>query len=364
MRIAVNARVTAFAIGGQQRVASEVMKRLGPVNVIAPAKPLSGVKGHIWEQTTLAWRARGHLLWSPSATGPLLSRRQIVTLHDVAFLDEPQFFSNSFRMLYEHLTPALARTAARIVTVSEFSRSRILDKFGTPPEKVVVIGNGVSSNFCPQSADQIAATRAALDLPPRYFLLQATSDRRKNLAGALAAWTKALPELPGDLQLIVSGNLDRGHVFGNSDHPAAAPRMRGIGYVQEEHMAPLMAGADAFLFPSLYEGFGMPIVEAMACATPVLTSAATATQEVAADKALLVDPTSIEDMARGIVELAGNADLRMRLAVGGLIHAAKFTWEDVAERYISLFEEVESEIAGEPAGRSREPARAGVSRPL
>ena len=350
MRIAVNARVTAFATGGQQRVASEVMKRLGPVNVIAPAKPLGGARGHLWEQTELAWRARGHLLWSPSATGPLLCRRQIVTLHDVAFLDEPQFFSASFRMLYEYLTPALTRVAARVVTVSEFSRRRILDSFGTPPEKVVVIGNGVSANFRPQGPEEIARTRAALDLPPRYFLLQATSDRRKNLAAALQAWDRALPDLPDDLHLVVSGNLDRGHVFGKLDVAVTAPRMRAVGYVAEEHMAPLMAGAEAFLFPSLYEGFGMPIIEAMACATPVLTSAATATQEVAADKALLIDPRSVDDIARGIVALSRDGDLRARLAAGGPAHAAKFTWDDVAQRYIGLFEEVERESLGAVAG--------------
>ena len=94
--------------------------------------------------------------------------------------------------------------------------------------------------------------------------------------------------------LVVSGNLDRAHVFGKLDVAVTAPRMRAVGYVAEEHMAPLMAGAEAFLFPSLYEGFGMPIIEAMACATPVLTSAATATQEVAMDKALLVDPKSVD----------------------------------------------------------------------
>jgi glycosyltransferase involved in cell wall biosynthesis len=126
-------------------------------------------------------------------------------------------------------------------------------------------------------------------------------------------------------------------------------------------MAPLMAGAEACVFPSLYEGFGMPIVEAMACATPVLTSAATATQEIAAGKALLIDPTSIEDMARGIVELAGSADLRMRLAIDGLVHAAKFDWEDVAQRYIKLFEEVERESVGRSAAAVQRPADKAVS---
>ena len=105
----------------------------------------------------------------------------------------------------------------------------------------------------------------------------------------------------------------------------------------------------------------MPIVEAMACATPVLTSAATATQEIAAGKALLIDPTSLEDMARGIVELAGNADLRMRLAIGGLVHAAKFDWEDVAQRYVKLFEEVERESVGRSGAAAQRPANEAVS---
>jgi glycosyltransferase involved in cell wall biosynthesis len=116
------------------------------------------------------------------------------------------------------------------------------------------------------------------------------------------------------------------------------------------------------LFPSLYEGFGMPIIEAMACATPVLTSAATATQEVAADKALLVNPASVEDIARGIVALARDADLRARLAAEGPAHAAKFTWEDVAQRYIRLFAEVEHESASAIAGARL--ADADISRRL
>ena len=340
MRIAVNARVVAFSTGGQQRVAAEVMGRLGAATMIAPATPLGGVKGHLWEQTILPVRARGHVLWSPSATGPVAFARQIVTLHDVAFLDTPQYFSASFRALYAWLIPLLVRRAAHIVTVSAFSRDRILATLPVAPQKITVIGNGVSENFRPQSPAAIAATRAALDLPPRYFLLQATSDRRKNLAGALSAWTKALPSLPDDLWLVVSGNLERAHVFGESGPIAAPPRTRLIGYVAEEHMAPLTAGAEAFLFPSLYEGFGMPIIEAMACATPVLTSDATATREIAGERALLVDPNAIDSIAGGIVALANDAALRGRLAAGGPAHAAQFNWDDVASRYVQLFESV------------------------
>jgi glycosyltransferase involved in cell wall biosynthesis len=345
MTIAVNARVTAMAMGGQQRYAAEVIKRLGEVEIIAPRQPLSGATGHVWEQTVLPWRARSRVLWSPSTTGPVAMRRQVVTIHDVAFLDTPQFFSRSFRALYAAITPLLARRAARIVTVSNFSRDRIIARLGAPPERVSVFGAAAAEQFRRQSPESVAMTRAALNLPQRYFLLQATSDRRKNLAGALRAWAEALPSLPDDLFLVVSGSLDRAHVFGKADEVAAAPRVVSLGFVAEEHMAPLLAGAEAFLFPSLYEGFGLPIIEAMACATPVLTSAATATQEVAAGKALLVDPTSIAEIARGVVELARNGELRRRLAAEGPAHAAKFAWDDVARRYRDLFAELQHERA-------------------
>ena len=342
MEIAVNARVVAFQMGGQQRVAAEVTKRLGAMTEIRPRRPLCGVKGHLWEQFVLPLRARGRLLWSPSATGPVAYARQVVTVHDVAFLDVPECFSLSFRRVYATLVPALIRRVAKVVTVSEFSRRRILERVAVDPEKVVVIGNGVAEQFRPQDPSAIAAARAALELPDRYILVQATSHKRKNLARTLRAWRSALPELPDDLWLVVSGNRERAHVFGGPDALEDVPRTRFVGYVAEERLAPLIAGAEAFLFPALYEGFGIPILEAMACATPVLTSDATATREVADGKALLIDPHDEASLGRGIVALATDASLRARLAAIGPPHAAKFTWDDVANRYRALFDSLET----------------------
>ncbi len=337
MQVAVNARVTAFTIGGQQRVTAEILKRLADVELIAPSRPLGGVAGHAWEQLVLPMRTHGRLLWSPSATGPLLKSFQVVTLHDIAFLDVPEFFSSTFRAAYAAIIPALVRRAAMVVTVSEFSRRRIMERLGVPDERIMVIGNGVTSVFHPYSPDDIAATRSALNLPPRYALLQATSDRRKNLQRTFEAWEKAQPALPPDLFLAASGNLGRSHVFGEIGDVSKSPRTVMLGYVPEEHMGPLMAGAEFFVFPSLYEGFGLPIIEAMACATPVLTADATATGEVAGQAALLVDPHSAESIAAGIVQLAQDADLRARLSREGLQRAAKFDWDDAAGEYARLF---------------------------
>src|SRR6185437_5771692 len=166
-----------------------------------------------------------------------------------------------------------------VVTVSEFSRRRIAATLGIDADQIEFISNGVCEQFHLYEPEDITAVRA-------------TSDRRKNLPKVLQAWNDLQCELPEDLWLVVAGNLAREHVFGSLGNLSAGPRTRILGFVDEQYFAPLIAAAEGFLFPSLYEGFGIPILEAMSCGTPVLTSAATATQEIAGDAALLVDPAS------------------------------------------------------------------------
>jgi glycosyltransferase involved in cell wall biosynthesis len=341
--LAVNARVTAFAMGGQQRVAHEVMKRLPDAALIMPGKPLGGLKGHVWEQAVLPLRAAGRLLWSPSATGPLLYPHQVVTVHDTAFFDVPEYFAPSFVRLYQALVPRLVRNVAKVVTVSEFSRRQMVKHMGLPAEKIEVIPNGVAQHFTPCSPPALAATRAALDLPERYILVQATSDKRKNLARTLDAWRAVAAALPQDLHLVISGNLSRAHVFGDaSDINLEGPRVRVIGYVAEEHMGPLMAGAEAFLFASLYEGFGLPVLEAMAAGTPVITGNTTALPEVAGDAALIVDARSSNAIGSAILDMIERPLLAQTLKIRGFQRARRFTWEAAAERYGAIFEGLET----------------------
>jgi glycosyltransferase involved in cell wall biosynthesis len=339
--IVINSRVTAFAMGGQQRVAQEVMNRLPGAQALKPFRPLGGMKGHAWEQLMLPRLARGRLLWSPSATGPLLHRRQVVTIHDTAFFDCPEFFSPSFVRFYQALIPRLARRVAKVVTVSEFSRRRIAEWTGMKESDIGVIYNGIAPMFRRFAPPELEAARKALDLPGRFLLVQATSDRRKNLARTLDAWRSVVPDLPDDLHLVVSGNLGRAHVFGDaSGINLDAPRLRTLGYVADKHMGPLMALAEGFVFASLYEGFGLPPLEAMACGTPVISGDATALPEVVGDAALLVDAASTEAIARAMRELSGNPDLRHKLRERGFARARPFTWDDAAARYIKVFENV------------------------
>lgn len=315
----------------------EILKRLGRVERLQPARPLGGVKGHGWEQLVLPWRCRGKLLWSPSATGPLACAHQVLTLHDIAFIDVPEFFSFNFRQLYSHLIPALVRRVAKVVTVSEFSRQRIATAFGLDPDSIPVIANGVSKNFRPYDDSEIRRVRSALGLPSRFLLLQATADRRKNIHRALEAWKVAQEHIAPDVILAIAGNLERAHVFGEIGGIEIAPRAKLLGFVKEDDIGPLISAAEAFLFPSIYEGFGLPIVEAMACGTPVLTANASATRETAGDAAILVDPLDVGSIAQAIVELANDCSLREKLGAAGAQRARLFDWDVAAAQYRSLF---------------------------
>jgi glycosyltransferase involved in cell wall biosynthesis len=180
-------------------------------------------------------------------------------------------------------------------------------------------------------------TRTALNLPERYILVQATSDKRKNLARTLDAWRLISKEMPKDLHLVVSGNLGRAHVFGESDVDLDAERLHLTGYVADEHMGPLMAGAEAFVFASLYEGFGLPVIEAMACGTPVITANNSALPEVAGNAALLVDAQSTQMIARAMLDVVSNPALAMKLRHAGMIQARQFSWDNAAGQYVDLF---------------------------
>ena len=338
MDIAVNARFTTLPQGGQQRVGAEILKRLqGQIDAIAPRERLEGMKGHLWEQAVLPLKARGRLLWSPSATGPILHEKQVVTLHDIAYIDAPEFFSANFVRLYSLIMPLLLKRAAHIVTVSAFSRQRIIEHYRLDPTKVTTIYNGTSASFCRFEAAEIAAVRSRLQLPERYLLLQATADRRKNLARVLEAWSLVQNRMPADIALIVSGRVAGSHVFGAAAALPDTPRTRFLGFVEDADLGPLIGGATGFLFPSLYEGFGLPIIEAFACGTPVITGNTSAMPEVAAGAAILIDPTSTFEIGEAMLRLVADEDLRADLSRRGLARASDFSWDRAAAQYQTLF---------------------------
>jgi glycosyltransferase involved in cell wall biosynthesis len=324
----VNGRYLVQRLTGIQRYAHEIVSRWDPVPIHKPQLGGKGASGHLWEQFRLPTLARGPL-WSPSTTGPLAIARQVVTIHDTAFLDHAECFSRSFAAWYQWLVPRLARRVRRIITVSQYSKQRIIEVCRVPDEKVEVILSGVGPQFKPQPAEKIRQARTELKLPERYVLCVCSLEPRKNLRRLLTAWTQ-MPNRPANLHLVLAGA--KGNVFHDLEMDSAPANVQLAGYVSDDLLPALYAGAEFFAFPSLYEGFGLPVLEAMASGTPVLCSGTTSLPEVAGDAAVLVDPLQIESIAAGLQQLADDETLRKQLQEQGLARAQTFSWDQAARQ--------------------------------
>jgi glycosyltransferase involved in cell wall biosynthesis len=340
-RVVVNTRVLTAPLTGVQRYTLELLGRFGDkVQAVAPKKDLSGIHGHLWEQLMLPYYSKGKLLFSPANTGPLSVARQVVTVHDVAFIDRPEGFNPKFRALYRFLVPRLAQRVRAVITASTFTRERLIEWAKIPPSHVHVIPLGVDRHFSQQQLDSIEKLRSTLGIPSPYYILSLGSiEPRKNLPRLLAAWERIQRELPQEVWLVVAGGKGKSSVFNDVEIQRLPPRVHLTGRVADEFLPALYSGALAFVYPSLYEGFGLPPLEAMACGTPVLTSNVTSLPEVVGDAGLLVDPYNVEAIAHGIRRLVEDSALREELRKKGLERAKQFTWERTAELTWAVLEE-------------------------
>lgn len=332
-RILVNARSLSSPVTGVQRYLQELLARLpaDQMEVVSPQFARHGFAGHLWEQSVLPIKVGPRLLWSPTNTGPLAVKRQVVTIHDVSVLEHPEWFSRVFSTWYRFLLPRLAQKANKIFTVSEFSRSRIVQLCQVDAHKVVVIHNAADARFVPRPSEEVSKVCQRLQIPSRRYVLALGSlEPRKNLPRLLRAWKDIQPQLPRDLWLVLAGPKGQSLVFGNVFLENLPPNVFLPGYVAEECLPALYSGAVAFVFPSLYEGFGLPPLEAMACSTPVIASNTTSLPEVVGDAALTVEPLVVGEIAEAIQRLVTDEDLRSSLAKKGLERASLFSWEQAA----------------------------------
>ncbi len=339
--LSVNTRIIDAHLTGVQRYLLEISKYLSSECLrIHPSRSLHGFSGHLWEQFVLPLLVGKRLLWSPSNTGPLLLRRQVVTIHDVVPLDHPEWLNRKFALFYRFLLPRLVLRVAKIITDSEFSKSRLLATTKVSADKIVVIPLGVSPRFQPRPAAAIADAMAKLALPtPRYLLTVGSIEPRKNLRTLIAAWSLVVADLPEDIWLVVAGGKGSALVFADTAGlDALPPRVHLTGHVADELLPALYAGAAAFAYMSLYEGFGLPPLEAMASGVPVLVSNGTAFPEVVADCGLYADPTNPADIAQQLLRLLTDRELAADLAARGLQRAAAFTWERCVAQTLSVFE--------------------------
>jgi glycosyltransferase involved in cell wall biosynthesis len=348
--IVMNGRFLHQDMTGVQRYAHELLERLRPdLRVVAPPGPLGAARGHLWEQAVLPRLCRGALLWSPGNTGPLACANQVVTIHDASTLDHPEWFSGKFAMWYRFLLPRLARRVRKVITVSEFSRRELVRLCGLPEEKVVAIHNGISPRFAPAPEEQQAALRQRHGLEKPFVLYLGSLEPRKNVGALLAAWKNLAPR---DCELVLAGAASR--IFRERGFADLPPGTKLLGRVDDDELPALLSAAQAFAFPALYEGFGFPPLEAMACGTPVLCSNTTSLPEVcgpAFDPAdptssgavLYFDPHNVDELTAQLARaLALDGAARQSLAVRGRAQAARFTWDECALRTAAVLRELAS----------------------
>ena len=263
----------------------------------------------------------------------------VITIHDLAFLVFPQTFRGVNRTYLTWATKASARRARRILAVSEATRQEIIRLLGIAPEKVVVTHDAADARFAPPDPAVLAEYRRRAGLPERFVLYIGTLEPRKNIPTLLRAYAQIAREV--DAPLLIGGG--RGwlydEIFATAEQLNLGDKVRFIGFVPGEDLPLLYAAATVFAFPSSYEGFGMPLLEAMACGTPTVTSNVSSLPEVAGDAALLVDPRSPEALAEALRRLLTDTELRAELRQRGLAQARRFDWTESAARTLRVYED-------------------------
>lgn len=269
--------------------------------------------------------------WCPCPT--------VVSVHDVSYEAHPEFFPAAMRARMRLLVPRAVRTAAAVITISEFSRREIVERYRVDPARVVVTPLAAGPGFRPLDAGDVAERLARIGIEGPYVLAVGNVQPRKNLGRLLEAFAalRRRVDLPHRLVLVGRRAYRGDAILARQEALGIARHVVATGYVADDDLVALYNGADAFVYPSLYEGFGLPVLEAMACGAPVITSGTTALPEVAGDAAELVDPRSVDELAaalgRVLADPARRADLRDR----GLRRARRFSWRRLAEQTLAAY---------------------------
>ncbi|MCC6538512.1 MAG: glycosyltransferase family 4 protein [Bryobacterales bacterium] len=341
MKVAVNGRFQGQPLSGVQRYATEITRRLeNRARIVPPPARPEGVRGHWWEQAVLPRRLAGdELLWSPGNTGPLRVARQVVTIHDWATLDHPEWFNPRFAGFYGWLLPRLIRRVRAVICVSAFTRARMTDRFPGVARRVEVVRPGVDARFTRPAAAELRQALAQWDLEEsRYVLCVSSFEPRKNQARLVEAWEPLAARF--GMPLVLAGHSGRAHIFTASRMAASGGTVRLLPNVPDAALPALYSGAVALIFPSLYEGFGLPMLEAAACGTPVIASRRPAMEEAMGAAAQYCDPANTESIRDALFAVLSSHSLRVDLAARGRERVRLFTWDRAAAETWDILQSV------------------------
>jgi glycosyltransferase involved in cell wall biosynthesis len=290
-------------------------------------------------------------------TGPLFSPVPLISsVHDVSFLEHPQYFTRSRRLQLRATVKRTVKAAARVLTPSEYSRRAILKHYKIDSEKVVVVPNAVSAAFHALKRESAAGhIQRKFGIPGPFVLTVGDLQPRKNHAGILKAFEEVLrahPRLPHRLVFVGKETWYSSELHRLIARSPIADRVHCTGFVEDEDLVQFYGACDLFVFASFYEGFGLPILEAMACGRAVACSGTTAMPEVADAAGILFDPASTGEMSRAITDVLVDAELRARLERLGSQRSTMFSWERAARQTLDIYYDVAGAARPAPA-RSR-----------
>lgn len=308
-----------------------------------------GISYADWEQIFLpfyAFKYNLDVLHCTSNTGPLLYRgKTVITLHDVIFLENTSargfdWYQKLGRIYRKYIVPASVRNARHIITVSNYEKERISSVLGMGKEKISVVYNAIGNHFSAHNGpEQLKEVRERYHLPDQYIFYIGNTDPKKNIFNTLRAYRhyciKSVNPLPLLIADISESFLET--VLEKTQTTTLREKIHLTGYIRNTDLPAIYANSSLFLYPSLRESFGIPMLEAMACGTPVITSNTSALPEVAGEAALLVDPSNEHEIAGSISKVLSDVNVADALASKGCERVKKFSWEFSAEKLLAIY---------------------------
>jgi glycosyltransferase involved in cell wall biosynthesis len=366
MRIGIDARLLYYRPGGITEYTRQVIQQLALLDqttdygiiqhhrdgqTLIPAPNFRRINSYTpchhrlerWSLSAELLRYRLDVLHSPDFIPPQTgARRRIIGVQDLHFIHYPQFMTADSRRYYLDQIAWAVQSADHILTLSQAALGDLVSLLHVPTDKITVHLLGVDASFAPLPEAAITDWRAKLNLPAQYLLFVGTYEPRKNITGLLDAYHLLLADLPDLPPLVLAGR--RGwlydDIFARVNQLQLTGRVIWLENVAQEALPAVYNGALAFVFPSHYEGFGLPALEAMACGIPTITSNSSSLPEVVGEAGLLVDPGSPAEIADAVRRVLTDSDLHARLRTAGLAQAAQFTWRKTAETVLRVYQQV------------------------